>query len=32
MKVLITGKNGQLGCELCHRAPKAGVEVFAFGS
>ncbi|MBN24070.1 MAG: dTDP-4-dehydrorhamnose reductase [Alteromonadaceae bacterium] len=32
MKVLITGKNGQLGWELCHRAPKAGVEVFAFGS
>ncbi|MGY0626359.1 MAG: dTDP-4-dehydrorhamnose reductase [Paraglaciecola chathamensis] len=32
MKVLITGKNGQLGWELCHRAPQAGVEVFAFGS
>lgn len=31
MKVLITGKNGQLGYELQKTAPQ-GVQVFAFGS
>ncbi len=31
MKVLITGKNGQLGCELQNTAP-AGMELFVFGS
>jgi dTDP-4-dehydrorhamnose reductase len=32
VKVVITGKNGQLGWELCHRAPKTGVDIFAFDS
>ncbi|ABG40647.1 dTDP-4-dehydrorhamnose reductase [Paraglaciecola sp. T6c] len=32
MKVLITGKKGQLGWELCNRAPEPTVEVFAFDS
>lgn len=31
MKILITGKNGQLGCELQNTVPK-GIELFAFGS
>lgn len=32
MKVLITGKNGQLGWELCNRVPESAIEVFAFDS
>ncbi|QHJ10233.1 dTDP-4-dehydrorhamnose reductase [Paraglaciecola mesophila] len=32
MKVLIIGKNGQLGWELGHRAPETGIDVFAYGS
>ncbi|WP_158769960.1 dTDP-4-dehydrorhamnose reductase [Paraglaciecola sp. L1A13] len=32
MKVLITGKNGQLGWELVNRAPANDVEVYAFDS
>ena len=32
MKILITGKNGQLGWELVNRAPANDVEVYAFDS
>tara|TARA_R110000764_G_scaffold152783_1_gene240553 strand:- start:508 stop:1374 length:867 start_codon:yes stop_codon:yes gene_type:complete len=32
LKILITGKNGQLGWELVNRAPANDVEVYAFDS